>query len=209
MLGLEKQTPPTHRDEQSIVARRTHCQTVSLSSAINIKQRTRSSTEILRAQLSTPFQTISTKHLQTDNNTMSSGGSNGTGRGGSSGSGGSSSGWNPILSHGSAIGILKPNVVFDVYGSSSVGAFVLRQRLGLHRPPAESIFLCLTNLALYSPPVAPLPLPPAVAAAAVVARRLPDREAGDKRMAAGYSSFDGADQLVHGTACARLEGTGA
>lgn len=200
MLGLEKQTPPTHRDEQ-----KHHRQTHAFSNSItvfsyNIKQRTRSST---------PFQTISTKHLQTDNTTMSSGGSNGTGRGGSSGSGGSSSGWNPILSHGSAIGILKPNVVFDVYGNSSVGAFVLPQRLGLHRPPAESIFLCLTNLALYSPPVVPLPLPPAAAAAAVVARRLLDREAGDERMTAGYSSFDGADQLVHGTACARLEGTGA
>ncbi|TLS30897.1 hypothetical protein PpBr36_02274, partial [Pyricularia pennisetigena] len=54
-----------------------------------------------------------------ENKTMSSGGSNGSGNGGSGGSGRGSSGWNPILSHGSAIGILKPDVVFDVYGSST------------------------------------------------------------------------------------------
>ncbi|KAL8382153.1 hypothetical protein RB595_006099 [Gaeumannomyces hyphopodioides] len=47
------------------------------------------------------------------NDTMSSQGGSGSGSG--SGSGGSQ--WNPILSHGSAIGIVKPNVVFDVYGN--------------------------------------------------------------------------------------------
>ncbi|KAI6616243.1 hypothetical protein MCOR14_011044 [Pyricularia oryzae] len=47
---------------------------------------------------------------------MSFGSGNGTGRGGS---GGNSSSWNPILSHGSVIGILKPDVVFDVYGNAS------------------------------------------------------------------------------------------
>jgi uncharacterized membrane protein YgcG len=39
----------------------------------------------------------------------------------SAGSGsGSGSQWDPILSHGSAIGIVKPNVVFDVYGNPQV-----------------------------------------------------------------------------------------